>query len=155
MILLLLTTILAARPVPTEIDRLAEGFRNPPPECRMRMFWRIFGPAWEPSEIDYQLKLMKDAGIGGVVAFFFYPVALDDPSKGIKNERFLSPRFLKTLGYASHKAKELGLRFGVSGGTGWPFGGPTVSIADAAKRIRREVIKPESDGSFVIPELRD
>jgi len=27
-------------------DCLAEGFLNPPPEARLRMFWRVFGPAW-------------------------------------------------------------------------------------------------------------
>src|SRR5690242_13921286 len=137
----LLSCLLVLQPAPKPVDWLEAGFRNPPPECRMRMFWRIFGPAWEPKEIDYQLGLMKSAGIGGVVAFFFYPVSLDDPAKGIKNERFLSPAFLKTLRHASHKAKELGLRFSVSGGTGWPFGGPTVSIDDAAHRVRRELIK--------------
>src|SRR5438105_2906483 len=105
MMSLFLASLLLIHPIHQKVDTLEAGFRSPPPECRMRMFWRIFGPAWEPKEIDYQLGLIKSAGIGGVVAFFFYPVALDDPAKGIKNERFLSPAFLKTLRYASHKAK--------------------------------------------------
>lgn len=96
-------------------DWLAEGFKNPPPEARMRMFWRIFGPAWQKEEIDYQLGLLKQAGVGGVMAFFFYAVALDDPAKGIKNEALLSAKNLEMLGYAAKKAKSLGLRFGVAG----------------------------------------
>src|ERR1051325_7879542 len=71
-------------------DPLLAGWLNPPPECRMRMFWRVFGPAWTKPEIDYQFSELKKAGIGGVTTFFFYPVALDDPSKGIKNQKFLS-----------------------------------------------------------------
>ncbi len=102
----------------------------------MRMYWRIFGPAWTPSEIDYQLGLLKEAGVGGVTAYFMYPVALDDPALGIHNQKYLSEEFLNTFRYAAGKAKELGLRFGVNGGTGWPFGGPWVSGDDAAQRIR-------------------
>src|SRR5258708_26010558 len=66
-----------AQPQPK--DPLLSGFQNPPPEVRMRMFWRIFGPSWEKAEIDYQLKIMKEAGIGGVMLFPMYPVALDEP----------------------------------------------------------------------------
>src|SRR5207249_10822032 len=62
-------------------DALLFGFQNPPAEVRMRMFWRIFGPSWEKAEIDYQLKIMKEAGIGGVMLFPMYPVALDDPDR--------------------------------------------------------------------------
>lgn len=155
MIHLLTALILFSSPIPpSEHDPLAEGFRNPPARSRMRMFWRIFGPSWEPKEIDYQLDLLKSAGIGGVTAFFFYPVALDDPARGIKNEPYLSPAFLKTLKYASQAAKRRGIRFSVSGGTGWPFGGPSVKLEDAAQRIRREVIQPESDGTFRVPALK-
>jgi hypothetical protein len=114
-----------------EGDGAPATFRNPPAEARTRMFWRVFGPAWVPSEIDYQLNLAKAAGGGGVTAFFMYPVALDDPQKGIHNERFLSPAFLESLAYAAWRAKELGIHFSIAGGTGWPFGGPSVTIQDA------------------------
>src|SRR2546423_14682972 len=79
-------------------DPLLEGFRNPPAASRMRMFWRVFGPAWTREEIDRQFGLLKAAGIGGVTTFFFYPVALDDPAKGVRNQRVLSPDVLDTLG---------------------------------------------------------
>lgn len=102
------------------VDALANGFGNVPAEARMRMFWRVFGPAWEPGEIDYQFRLMKAAGIGGILTFFFYPVALDNPQAGIHNDKLGSPEFLKMLGLAAQKAKDTGLRFSVAGGSGWP-----------------------------------
>ena len=39
------------------------------------------------------------------------------------------------------KRKELGLRFDLTLGSGWPFGGPTVSIEHAAARLRYEHVK--------------
>ena len=74
---------------------IAKGFRNVPASARMRMYWRVFGPAWAPSEIDYQLSLLKKAGVGGVMTYFTYPVALDDAASGIHNTKFLG-KFLRT-----------------------------------------------------------
>lgn len=111
------------------------------------MFWRVFGPAWTPPEIDYQFDLLKAAGVGGVMTFFMYPVAMENPANGIHNQRFLSPEFLDTLGYASRRAREVGLRFSLAGGTGWPFGGPGVSSSDAAHRLRALTLPSEPGAS--------
>ena len=131
-------------------DPLFEGFRNPPMQSRMRMFWRVFGPAWQKDEVDFELPELKKAGCGGVMTFFFYPVAVDDPAAGVQNQKLGSPEFLETFGYAARKAHELGLRFGVAGGSGWPFGGPTVTLHEAAQRIRKVTVAPKEP----IPQLK-
>ncbi|HLK57881.1 MAG TPA: glycosyl hydrolase [Chthonomonadaceae bacterium] len=137
-------------------DPVAEGFRNVPSEARMRMFWRIFGPAWNRDEIAYQLAQLRQAGVGGVMTCFTYPVALDDPAHGILNRNFLSPEFLDTLGFAAEEAKRNDLQFGICGGTGWPYGGPTVSLHDAAQHIHQEVGKPFTEGTgWQLPKLRE
>jgi hypothetical protein len=137
-------------------DPIAAGFRDVPPEARLRMFWRIFGPAWSREEIEFQLEQLRGAGVGGVMTCFTYPVALDDPSRGIRNQRFLSPEFLETLRYAGRRARELGLEFGVCGGTGWPYGGPSVSLPDAAQRLRVENATLLPDGAgYQLPALRE
>jgi hypothetical protein len=150
---------LAAQPdtVPdTAADPVAAGFKDVPGEARLRMFWRIFGPAWTRDEIDYQLDLLKQAGVGGAMTCFTYPVALDDPEHGIRNEPFLSPSFLETLRYAAERARQLGLEFGVCGGTGWPYGGPSVSLHDAAQRLRAEALQPATgDKGYLLPPLRE
>ncbi len=133
-----LTLILAgpgSAPGPSRPD-LEAGFREVPAASRLRMYWRVFGPAWTRPEIDRQLGMIKAAGVGGVTVYFLYPVALDDPARGIVNERFGSPEFLRDFGYAARKARELGLRFSVNAGTGWPFGGPAVAPGDEALRLR-------------------
>jgi hypothetical protein len=109
------------------------------------MYWHVFGPAWTNDEIDYQLDTIKKADIGGVSVYLFYPYALDDPEKGIVNRPFLSPEFLKAWDHAAAKAQQNGLRFGVNGGTGWPYGGPTVKGKDCAQRVFQKVIKPGAD----------
>lgn len=108
----------------------------------MRMYWRVFGPAWTPVEMDYQLDQLRQTGVGGVVVYFMYPFALDDPATGVKNLRFGSPEFLDSLQYAASAAKNRDLRFGLNGSTGWPYGGPTVSVQDSAQHIREEIHAP-------------
>ena len=148
--------LIAAALTPALADPVADGFRNVPVEARMRMFWRIFGPAWNRDEITAQLEQLHQAGAGGVMACFTYPVALDDPAQGVHNQNFLSPEFLDTFGYAAAEAKRRHLEFGVCGGTGWPYGGPSVSLHDAAQRIRQELGKPLSDGTgWQLPKLRE
>lgn len=61
-------------------ELVAAGFRDVQGATRMQMFWRIFGPAWTKEEIDYQFGELKKAHVGGVMAAFNYPVALDDPA---------------------------------------------------------------------------
>jgi hypothetical protein len=131
-------------------DDLASGFRNVPSESRMRMYWRVFGPAWTEREVDRQLALMKEAGLGGVTIYFLYPVAVDNPGAGIINKRFGSQEFLRTFAYAARRAEELGLSLSVNDGTGWAFGGPAVAPRDMALRLR-EVLgaKDAAAGDFV------
>ena len=111
-------------------------FRNVPNPNRMRMHWYIFGPAWEPAECERQLARMATQHIGGVLIFPTYPIALDDPARGIRNQEFLSPEFLNVLRSVTSAARRLGLTVDIVLGTGWPFGGPSVSVEDGAKAIR-------------------
>lgn len=136
MIASLAMALLVANP-----DKLFEGFVAPPSSSRMRMYWRIFGPAMSPDEIDYQLDVAKRANLGGLVAYFMYPYAVDDVEKGIRNQPFGSPAFLATFGYAAQAAAKRGLRLGINGGTGWPYGGPSVSVGDSAKKLVELIVK--------------
>ncbi|HLJ56953.1 MAG TPA: glycosyl hydrolase, partial [Chthonomonadaceae bacterium] len=154
----LIACLACAMPVraAAQADPVAAGFRDVPAESRMRMFWRVFGPAWSPPETDRELREVKAAGLGGLMTAITYPAAVDDPAAGIVNQRYLSPEFLDTLRYAESAAHSLGLEFNAYGGTGWPFGGPTVSLADSAHRIRMERPAPLPDGTgWRLRRLRD
>ena len=63
---------------------------------------------------------------------------------------------MKTLSYAAGKAGELSLRFGLAGGTGWPYGGPSVKDSDTSHRVRQMIVALTSQtGVVVLPELRE
>ncbi len=131
------------RAQPGGIGELQRQFQNPPADARIMMRWWWFGPAVTKAGIERELRLMKDAGIGGVEIQPVYPLALDDESKGLKNLRYLSAEFLDALQFANAKARELGLRVDLTVGSGWPYGGPMVPATQAAGRLRVERIMTE------------
>ena len=130
----------AQQPVttPSGVADLERAFRDPPDDSRIMMRWWWFGPAVTRSELERELRVMKDGGIGGVEVQAVYPLALDDEARGIRTLPFLSDEFLDALRFASERARALGLRMDVTLGSGWPFGGPAVTIDRAASRLRVE-----------------
>ena len=124
-----------------------------PNESRMRMQWSIFGPAWTVEECERELKLMAAAHIGGVLICPTYPIALDDPAHGIHNQRYLSAEFLDVLHSVLAIAKKLGLTVDMVLGTGWPYGGPSVSVADSAQTLRRKTAPVTSASPVALPEI--
>ena len=99
----------------------------------MRWWW--FGPSVERDEIDRELTAMAAAGLGGAEVAFVYPM-------GPVTAPFGSPELLELVGHAARRARSLGLRFDVTLGSGWSYGGPHVGIEYAARQLhwdRREI----------------
>jgi hypothetical protein len=134
-------------------DADARDFLNVPNASRLRMHWYIFGPAWTAEECERQLKLMAAAHIGGVLIFPAYPIALDDPEHGVRNQPYLSPEFLEVLRSVLATCKKLGLAADMVLGTGWPYGGPSVSVADGAKSLRRASVPATASAPIAMPGL--
>lgn len=120
------------------LDDLRRSFESPPEDSRMMMRWWWFGPAVTPDELERELRAMKEAGIGGVEIQPVYPLAVDNADSKLRNLPYLSPEFLEMLRFAAGKAKELGLRADLTLGSGWPYGGPHISLAESARRLRVE-----------------
>ncbi|MFP5230109.1 MAG: glycosyl hydrolase [Acidobacteriota bacterium] len=135
---------------------LREGFASPPMDARPMMRWWWFGPAVEPDELARELRTMKEGGIGGVEIQPVYPLALDDPQKGIRNMKFLSPDYLKMVSFAAETGRELGMRVSLTLGSGWPYGGAWVPATEAAGRLR-VVATPVSPGehSVAVPSMEN
>jgi hypothetical protein len=132
----------AANPNVAELQRL---FAQPPDDSRILMRWWWFGPSVTTSELEVEMRRMREGGIGGFELAVVYPMALDDPAHGIRNERYLSPEFLEKVAFTSRKAHELGLRMDVTIGSGWSYGGPYITPELAAARLRsdRREIAPD------------
>ncbi len=124
--------LLAADP----LADLKKSFEHPPDNARIMVRWWWFGPSVTKPELERELRTMKEGGIGGVEVQATYPLALDDPSTGFHNFKYLSPEFLDDLAFTGQKARELGLRMDLTLGSGWPYGGPHISIDQAAGRLR-------------------
>ncbi|HEY5786684.1 MAG TPA: glycosyl hydrolase [Microlunatus sp.] len=113
------------------LSELRHTFVNPPPEARpmMRGWW--FGPEVSRGDIERDLTAMAAVGIGGVEVSYVYPLVEHSTRLG-------SDKFLADLAFAADVAESLGLRFDVTLGSGWSFGGPHIGPEHAARRLRWE-----------------
>ena len=118
----------------------------------MRWWW--FGVAVEKPEIRRELEQMKADGIGGAELAFVYPQVVDDPAKGLVNEPFLSSADAGERGATPlAKPARLGLRLDVTLGSGWPYGGPATTLAEAAGRLRVLEL-PVAPGATSLPAFQ-
>lgn len=139
---------------PASIAELRRAFEHPPDDARILMRWWWFGPAVTKPELEREMRLMKDGGIGGFEVQPVYPLALDDPDTGFRNWPYLSEEFLDALRFTGEKARELGLRMDLTLGSGWPFGGPHIPITQAAGRLRVERVHVDGNtGAVPVPYI--
>lgn len=99
----------------------------------MRWWW--FGPSVTRDELDRELQAMAAAGLGGVEVAFVYPM-------GPVTAPFGSAELLELVGHAARTARSLGLRFDVTLGSGWSYGGGHIGPEHAARQLhwdRREI----------------
>jgi alpha-L-rhamnosidase len=125
------------------IDDLRSGFADPPRIAAPMLRWWWFGPSVDRDELTRELTAMARAGFGGVEVAYVYPL-------GPATTEFISDAFLADLRFAADRAHELGLRFDLTLGSGWSFGGPHISGELAARQLhweRREI----SPGPLKIP----
>ena len=132
---------------------LRQSFIAPPDDSRIMVRWWWFGPSVTQDELERELRAMKAGGIGGVETQPVYPLALDDPATGFHNFPYLSDEFLGDLRFASDKARELGMRFDLTLGSGWPFGGPNIPITEAAGMLRVVAVPITTEGSIEVPDI--
>ena len=96
-------------------------------QTRPWVWWWWHGSAVDRTNITRELQQFHDAGLGGVQITAIFGVkgaeARDIP--------YLTPEWLAMMGYSVDEAKRLGMGVTMTLGTGWCFGGPTVSDEDA------------------------
>ena len=91
------------------------------------VWWWWPGSAVDSTNIARQLQLFHDAGLGGVQVTPIYG------AKGWESHYlpYLSPEWMQMMSYTATATRRLDLGMDMTLGTGWCFGGPTVSDQDA------------------------
>jgi hypothetical protein len=137
-----------------DVGPLQQTFDQPPADARIMVRWWWFGPAVTKPELEREMRVMQEGGIGGFEVQPTYPLALDGDLPGLKNLKFMSPEFLDALGFTAAKAKELGLRMDLTLGSGWPYGGPQFSAEEGATALQnRSVTVPAGQRRAPLPEM--
>ena len=115
----------------TTVDALRAGFRDPDRESAPMVRWWWFGPHVERARLSEELDTIARAGYGGVEVSVVYPLAAE-------TDRYLSAGFLDDLRFAAEESRSRNLRFDITLGSGWSFGGPHIDQRTAARGIHRE-----------------
>jgi hypothetical protein len=94
-----------------------------------RWWWE--GSAVNKKDLTAAMQQYKEAGLGGLEITPIYGV------KGHESEfiDFLSPRWMEMLQHTLTESKRLQIGIDLANATGWPFGGPWVTPADACKEV--------------------
>ena len=102
-----------------------------PVSCENRPFlrWWWLGSAVDEEGLTYNLEEFADKGFGGVEITPIYGVQGNEAN----DRNYLSPEWMEALRYTQQESARLGLQVDMSNVSGWPFGGPWITPANAAK----------------------
>lgn len=94
-----------------------------------RWWWE--GSAVNKKDLSWNMENYSKVGLGGLEITPIYGV------KGHESEfiPFLSDQWMNMLQFTLQEAKRLNMGIDVANATGWPFGGPWVTDADASKEL--------------------
>lgn len=112
-----------------------------------RAWW--LGSAVDRENLTTWLESLASAGLGGVEIVPIYGVKGQEH----RNLTHLSPEWLAMMAHTTNEAARLGMGVDMPTGTGWPFGGPTVTPEDAdAKLTVTRVDLSNTSGMIGLPE---
>ena len=108
----------------------AQAWPQPKPEAKPGTRWWWLGSAVNQRDLQWNLQEYARAGIGAVEITPIYGVKGNDAN----NIAYLSPQWMQALQSVQDIARPLGIEVDMNCGTGWPFGGPHISLDQAACR---------------------
>lgn len=114
---------------------LEDGWSNPPRIARTRVWWWWLNGNTDKATITRELEAMKAVGIGGANII---DAGGDNQDGNIRLQHgpdFGSPEWIELFRHAIAEADRLGLEMGFNIQSGWNLGGPTVTPAEASKKV--------------------
>ena len=116
--------------------------------------WWWLGSAVDKTNLTFNLEEYGRAGIGGVEITPIYGVQKNEAN----DIQFLSDKWMEMLQHTTTETKRLGMQTDMNTGTGWPFGGPEVTIEEAASKLLTKEYKIKSGENFsniIIPDEKN
>lgn len=115
-------------------DDLFGLFQNPVDQYRPFVRWWWNGNKVRKEEILRELRLLKEAGIGGVeINPIAFPQRADDME--LASLRWLSDEWIDLVKYAAEQAREMGMTADLIVGSGWPFGSEDLNEDETAQVV--------------------
>lgn len=116
------------------INDIYRLFKSPPLSYHPFVRWWWNGNKVEAAEIVRELRLLKDAGIGGVeINPIEFPSRFPGDDIGKTSLRWLSNDWIAMLKTAFDEAKSLGMTCDLITGSGWPFGSEDLKEEERAQ----------------------
>lgn len=107
---------------------LAQSWPVPTQQAKAGARWWWLGSALDKENVSWNMKQYAEHGIGALEITPLYGVKGNEKN----NIDYLSPKWMDMLKFVMEEGKRNGIQIDMNNGTGWPFGGPTTSIEDAA-----------------------
>ena len=110
--------------------------------------WWWLGSAVDSANLSRELRVLADAGFGGVEVTSIY---------GVRGQEhrfvpYLSDRWIGLLRHSAERASRLGMGLDMPPGSGWRMGGPDVPVGDASASLR--IVVDSARGGNVSAEIR-
>jgi len=117
-----------------DASELYKLFRNPDSIYHPFVRWWWNGDKVEPDELKRELRLLKDAGIGGVeINPIEFPSRTDDLKK--KSLTWLSDEWIDCVKIACDEAHRLHMTADLLVGSGWPYGAESLKDGERAQIV--------------------
>ena len=115
-------------------EQMYEAFRQPASEYRPFVRWWWNGDKVEADELVREMRLLKEAGIGGVeINPIAFPTYCD--SIGKVSLQWLSPEWIDMLKVCFDEADSLDMTCDLLVGSGWPFGAEFLNEDERAQIV--------------------
>lgn len=135
---------------PDDID-IYTLFRNPKSIYRPFVRWWWNGNKVYREELIRELRLLKEAGIGGVeINPIEFPHRIEGDDLGIPSLQWLSPEWIEMLQVTLEEARRLEMHCDLIVGSGWPFGAETLPVEERARVVLLNAIEVEGPQTYEI-----
>lgn len=101
-------------------------------ECKPGTRWWWLGSAVDSANLQWNMEQYAKAGIGALEITPIYGVQGNDRN----NLKFLTGPWMNALKYVQTEGVRDSIEIDMNTGTGWPFGGPEVTLKESACKVK-------------------